>query len=66
MLIDFGWSFTALMVRMFENEASAFLHTILKRGRRIAVVGNTDTSLHIAEKLKRKGKGFFFGNVYFR
>lgn len=65
LLIDFIWSFTALGVRMFENEASAFLHAILKKGRRIAVVGNTDTSLHIAEKLKRKGRNFFYGNVYF-
>lgn len=65
MLIDFTWSFTALGVRMFENEASAFLHKILKKGRRFAVVGNTDTSLHIAEKLKRKGRDFFYGNVYF-
>ncbi len=65
LIIDFAWSFTALTVRMFENEASNFLHKILKKGRRFAVVGNTDTSLHIAEKLKRKGRNFFYGNVYF-
>jgi putative colanic acid biosynthesis UDP-glucose lipid carrier transferase len=65
LLIDFIWSFTALSVRMFENEASVFLHNILKRGHRIAVVGNTDTSLHIAEKLRRKGKNFFYGNIHF-
>jgi putative colanic acid biosynthesis UDP-glucose lipid carrier transferase len=63
--LDFIWSLTALLVRMFENEASAFLYKILKKSRRVAVVGNTDTSLDIAEKLKRKGKNFFFGNVYF-
>jgi putative colanic acid biosynthesis UDP-glucose lipid carrier transferase len=64
LLVDFIWSFTALAIRMFENELSAFLHSFLKRGRRVAVVGNTDTSLHIAEKLKRS-KNFFYGNVYF-
>jgi putative colanic acid biosynthesis UDP-glucose lipid carrier transferase len=65
LLIDFIWAFTALSVRMFENEASAFLHKILKRGHRIAVVGNTDSSLHFAEKLRRKGKNFFYGNIHF-
>ena len=65
LLIDFTWSFGALSLRMFENEASAFLHKVLKKGHRIAVVGNTDTSLHIAEKLKRKGKNFFYGNIHF-
>jgi len=64
LLVDFIWSFTALAIRMFENELSAFLHSFLKRGRRVAVVGNTDTSLHIAEKLKRS-KNFFYGNVCF-
>lgn len=64
-VIDCFWSFTTLMLRMFENEVSAFLHKILKRGRRIAVVGHTDSSLHIAEKLKRKGKNFFYGRINF-
>ena len=64
-IIDFAWSFTVLAVRMFENEASAFLHTILKRGRRVAIVGNANISLDIAEKLKRKGRNFFYGNIHF-
>jgi Undecaprenyl-phosphate glucose phosphotransferase len=64
LIIDFIWSFTALAIRMFENELSAFLRSFLRRSRRVAVVGNTDTSLHIAEKLKR-GKHLFYGNVYF-
>jgi Undecaprenyl-phosphate glucose phosphotransferase len=65
LFIDFVWSFTALSVRMFENEASAFLHKVFKKGHRIAVVGNTNNSMHIAEKLKRRGKGFFYGNIHF-
>jgi Undecaprenyl-phosphate glucose phosphotransferase len=64
-VIDFAWSFTSLTVRMFENEASALLHTIFKRGRRVAIVGNANASLDIAEKLKRKGRNFFYGNIHF-
>ncbi len=64
-IIDFLWSFTALAVRMFENEASSFLHTIFKRGRRVAIVGHADNSLDIADKLKRKGRNFFYGNIHF-
>ena len=57
------WSLLIFVIHLFENSVSAFLHKIFKKGRRIAVVGYNDTSLKIAEKLKRKGKDFFHGHI---
>lgn len=63
LLIDFICSLAAVMIRIYENRVSAFLHKILRKGRRVAVVGYNDNSLQIAEKLKRKGKDFFYGHI---
>lgn len=63
LLIDFIWSVTMVVIRMFENEVSAILHKLFKKGKRIAVVGYDENSLQIAEKLKRKGKDFFYGHI---
>lgn len=64
-MADVIWAFVILVVRTFANEFSSFLHKFFKKGRRIAVVGNTDGSLHIAEKFQRKGKHFFYGQINF-
>lgn len=60
-IADVSWSLLLIVIHIFEDSISTFIHRIFKRGRRIAVVGYNDTSLKIVEKLKRRGKDFFYG-----
>ena len=57
------WSIIILMVRVFENEVSTFMHKL--KGRRVAVVGNSEPSLQLANKLEKKNKHFFYGRIDF-
>jgi len=60
-----AWSLLVIVIHIFEDSISAFLHKLFKPGRRIAVVGYNDSSLKLAEKFKRRGKDFFYGHFDF-